>query len=427
MPSFGHHSFTLTWKMSLGSVPLIIFAVRITLAFLGTFMNTLNIIVLCMFSKDINQTSQLVINLAFADVTVCLSDFGSILLFFILPRYYFATKVCVISFYKAFQAAGFLVTLFAVAFIAVNNYVMVLKPLRYRMIITRRLVKRSVIMFWILSFSTSVLIVVLPVLSKERSQIVERYLNSFKIYNDTRVGNVAHNKTILTYTQDYINNNTLLTRKEKYVHSNTLLTHTEKYVYNKTLLTQTEKYENLINEVNILSENTSHSSNIDGFKSRNSELIALWNRLESFNSTDFTFCEQMVLSYSMPEFTYILSFLGVLFCIILLIIVYSRICCEISALSRRSQEMTGHRLRQRKTTMTTFLIVFSFILCWLPGSMLYFAFGDSISDPSILSFSRTMFILQLVNTIFDAMLYALRLPEVRVCFGKLKAWCCSLR
>ena len=364
-------------------------------------MNTLNIIVLCMFSKEINQTSQLVINLAFADVTVCLSDVGSILLSFILPRYYVATKVCVISFYKAFQAAGFLVTLFAVAFIAVNNYVMVLKPLRYRMIITRRLVKRSVIMVWILSFSTSVLIVVLPVLSKERSQIVERYLNRFKIDNDTRVGNVAHNKTMLTYTQNYI--------------------------YNNTLLTQTEKYENPINEVNVLAENTSHSSNIDGFELRNSELIALWNRLESSNSTDITFCEQMALSYSMTEFTYIMSFLGVVFCIILLIIVYSKICCEISALSGRSQEMTGHRLRQRKTTVTTFLIVFSFILCWLPGSMLYFAFGDSISDPRILSFSRTMFILQLVNTIFDAVLYALRLPEVRVCFGKLKARCCSLR
>ena len=400
--------------MSLGSIALIIFAVRITLAFLGTLMNTLNIIVLCIFSKDINQTSQLVINLAFADVTVCLSDFGSILLSFILPRYYISTKVCVISFYKAFQAAGFLVTLFAVAFIAVNNYVMVLKPLRYRMIITRRLVKRSVIMVWILSFSTSVLIVVLPGLSNERSQIVERYLNRFKIDNDTRVGNVAHNKTMLTYTQHYIYNNTLFT-------------HTEKHVYNKTLLTQTEKYENPINEVNILSEHTSHSSNIDGFELRNSELIALWNRLESSNSTDVTFCEQMALSYSMPEFTYIMSFLGVLFCIILLIIVYSRICCEISALSRRSQEMTGQRLRQRKTTVTTFLIVFSFIMCWFPGSMLYFAFGDTISDPRNLSFSRTIFILQLVNTIFDAMLYALRLPEVRVCFGKLTARCCNLR
>ena len=396
--------------MSLGSVALIIFAVRITLAFLGTFMNTLNIIVLCMFSKDINQTSQLVINLAFADITVCLSDFGSILLSFILPRYYISTKVCVISFYKAFQAAGFLVTLFAVAFIAVNNYVMVLKPLRYRMIITRRLVKRSVIMVWILSFGTSVLIVVLPVLSKERSHIVERYLNSLKIDNDTRVGNIAHNKTMLTYTQNY-------------TYNNTLFTHTEEYVDNKTLLTQTEKYENPTNEVNILADNTSHSSNIDGFKLRNSELIALWNRLESSNSTDVTFCEQMVLSYSMPEFTYIMSFLGVLFCIILLIIVYSRICCEISALSRRSQEMTGHRLRQRKTTVTSFLIVFSFIFCWFPGSMLYFAFGDSISDPRNLSFSRTIFISQLINTIFDAMLYALRLPEVRVCFGKLKARC----
>ena len=59
--------------------------------------------------------------------------------------------------------------------------------------------------------------------------------------------------------------------------------------------------------------------------------------------------------------------------------------------------------------------------------MLYFAFGDTISDPRNLSFSRTIFILQLVNTIFDALLYALRLPEVRVCFGKLKARCCSLR
>ena len=372
-------------------------------------MNTLNIIVLCRFSKDINQTSRLVINLAFADITVCLSDFGSILLSFILPKYYFPTKFCFISFYKAFQAAGFLVTLFAVAFITVNNYVMVLKPLRYKMIITYRLVNRSVIMLWILSFSISVLIVVLPVMTEERSHM----MNRFSTDNGSHTENIAQNNIMLTY-------------KDKHGYNNTLPTYTEDYGRNNTLLTHTEKYAKPVNEVNIQAENTSHSIT-DGFDFRHSDLIALWNRLNSSNSTDVTLCEQMVLGYSFIDAIYKMSFLGVLLCIILLIFVYSRICCEISALSRRSQEMTGHSLRQRKTTITTFLIVFSFIMCWFPGPILYFAVGGHLIDPGNLFLLRTIFILQLVNTIIDPFLYALRLPEVQVCYGKLKARCCRLR
>ena len=277
------------------------------------------------------------------------------------------------------------------------------------MIITYRLVNISVIMMWILSFSLSVLIAVLPVMTEERSHM----MNRFSTDNGSNMANIAQNNTMLTY-------------KDKHGYNNTLSTYTEEYGRSNTLLTHTEKYANPVNEVNILAENTSHSIT-DGFDFRHSDLRALLNRLDSSNSTDVTFCEQMVLGYSFIDVIYRMSFLGVLLCIILLIFVYSRICCEISALSRRSQEMTGHSLRQRKTTVTTFLIVFSFVICWFPGPMLYFAVGGYLIDPGNLFLLRTIFILQLVNTIIDPFLYALRLPEVRVCYGKLKARCCRLR
>ena len=118
---------------------------------------------------------------------------------------------------------------------------------------------------------------------------------------------------------------------------------------------------------------------------------------------------------------YLIFAFGTILCLFILIFSYCRMCLEIRKLSNRSYRMTGHTISQRKALITTFFIVFSFLLCWLPASLWHtvasFRDGPVFFDSRI-SVKTVLFLLQSVNKIIDPILSAFRLPEVRCCYHK---------
>ena len=141
---------------------------------------------------------------------------------------------------------------------------------------------------------------------------------------------------------------------------------------------------------------------------------------------DMSLCE-MFAGWSL-ESKGILTGLCSLLCTTLMIIVYCCICCRVKGLQQRTERQTGVQTSSRKTVITTSLIVGSFLLAWGPPSwlllMIPFAIGTGSMRPAARALVTSAHVLQVLNATLDALIYAMRLEEIRksyrLAFHKLK-------
>ena len=392
----------------------IIYICRIVLSLIGIFLNSANIIVLCVSQRKISPMCRLVINLAVADISVCLCDIWSILIVVIFSGRYEATTFCTISFYTFLQIATFWATLFSVMFIALNNYLMVLKPLKYDTLVTRSFVNRSVIMLWTSVVVLSGIGVVLPGFIQTDSAL--KGLFNFRYKNAS-----TSNSSFLDYNNKSAN---LQSPNLQYPPVDSIrpggIPRTDLHIHTNLVASSMKKSDKQARAFTLRSLNSTNDWNhAVGF--RNNDLI------DYLNSTKLSFCDKMYFNFVFDP--YFIFTIGTIVCVVLLLFMYCRICCEIRRYSRRSYTMTRHTVKQRRSTITTLSIVISFLVCWMPCSMnfLVIYLDDSMQWEYSVVYRNTMFIFQLINTIIDPILYAYRLLEVRKCYKQLLKRCKGIK
>ena len=351
----------------------VLYLCRLIFSFCGIFLNLSNIVVICVASRKSSPMCRLVINLAIADMSVCVCDILSAAKNLLI----WAFKMCAKSVYIFLQISSFLATLLAVIFIAINNYLMILKPLQYGAIITATRVSRTAVVMWILVLLFSSVLIILPVFIQPESALMQYFESEIK-----------H-----TYGYSDYQNSTLVS-----VFTDSNSTH---------------------NDSSVLS----HGNSFFRFKENNTETsgsytVYMGRLLSYMNSTRLSWvCFQM--NHNLMFNPYLIFAAGTFIGLLILIFTYCRICCEIRNLSDRSHRMTGHSVSQRKSSIITFLIVLSFLLCWMPGALVV-TVTSFLNKHTFVNYEPTMwntlFILQVVNTIIDPVLYAFRLQEVRVCY-----------
>ena len=384
----------------------VIYLCRLILSLVGIILNTTNIFVLCTSPGKISPMGRLVINLAVADITVCICDIWSILLVVIFPDHLSSSTFCAISFYTFLQIATFLATLLAVMLIAINNYLMVLKPLKHSRIVTRSFVNRSVVLLWSSAVILSGIAVVLPGLAQSDSDMKKHFNNNTDNVSNIYTGNQTY------FSQGEVSKHTGM---HQFVYDD--LTHTEKKqlsglnIHTNLVASGMKKSRKRTKAapLSLIQYNSSRYKN-RAFGLRTDQLI------KYVNSTKLSFCDKIYFNFVFDP--YIIFTAGTLTSVLLLLLMYCRICGEIRRFANRSYLMAGHSVSRRKSTITTFFIVFSFLLCWLPSStnFLVIYFDDSMQWEYSAVYRNTVFIFQLINTIIDPILYAFRLPEVRKCY-----------
>ena len=144
--------------MELGNLPDI-YLCRIVFSFTGICLNILNIVVLCVSSIKISPMCRLVINLAAADICVCVWTTAQDFLISINDWTTFSSAA---SFYTFLHVSSFIGTLLAVILIAINSYFMVVKPLKYSTLFTVSRIRRPAVMMWASAIVESGMSVVFP-------------------------------------------------------------------------------------------------------------------------------------------------------------------------------------------------------------------------------------------------------------------------
>ena len=384
----------------------IVYLCRISLSFTGIVLNLLNIIVLCVSSTKISPIGRLVINLAVADISVCVCDIWSIVQDFVISENDWISRFCAATFYTFLQISSFMVTLLAVVLIAINNYLMVIKPLYYSTLVTSPCICRSAAVMWISAIVLTAMAVVLPGGIQTDSSLAKhfefrkgRIFESLEIENKSEAAFLAGLNITSGDTSRLSGINIM---NDIHIHPNA-----------------TRESDNQSDVQISLFRNDDTDLYDDLF---DSEMNIYLNYLNSTHPASICF----KLYYSFYFNPYYIFTIGTFISILILLFTYCRMCCEICQLSKRSYRMTGHGISQRKSSITTCFIILSFLICWLPGSFIlsmFAYFPGSDNGVASVGMANTMFILQVVNAIIDPVLYALRLPEVRHCYRDIFKSC----
>jgi len=110
-----------------------------------------------------------------------------------------------------------------------------------------------------------------------------------------------------------------------------------------------------------------------------------------------------------------------------LLCVYLRIYCIVRRLLHDSVFMYQYRGHHSKTFITTFLIIISFAICWLPLSLFKISVlimmqnSNKLDTNTLFYVHECLFILYQVNTLIDPILYAVRLQEVQNGYKRLRS------
>ena len=390
----------------------IIYLCRITLALIGITLNAMNIIVLCVGPRKVTPVCKFVINLAVADISVCLCDIWSIILVVIYRNHLSSAAFCAISLYTFLQMATFLATLLAVIVIATHSYFMVLKPFEHGSLFTGKFVSRSVTAMWLTSIVLSGLAVTLPGIVQDGVSLKRNFdikLNDVN-YSGVNYSGPHSNSSMTKMLSTSFNVSENLTFADQ--------EHHEKLEVHSNFVTRSmrrAKIQALRAASRVTHNNISRTARrLD---------VNVNDLVKYLKTTELTFCDKMYFNFVFDP--YLIFTLGTILCVFIMIFVYCRICCEMRQYSRRSYTMAGQKVSQSRSTVTTFLIVLSFIICWMPCSVnfLLIFFNDSLQTENSVIYRNTVFIFQLLNTIVDPMLYALRLPEVRRAYRSLFRSC----
>jgi len=133
-----------------------------------------------------------------------------------------------------------------------------------------------------------------------------------------------------------------------------------------------------------------------------------------------SFCEHLNMEGLKNELIVIIFIFVVL---LILIVVYIRLYCLVKRMISRDV-LEGRQSNSFKATVTTFLIISSFALCWCPLALFHFTLyvkppnaNDDIEQ--LLLINNTLFTLLLFNSICDPAIYAIRRSEVKQGYVRL--------
>lgn len=164
-----------------------------------------------------------------------------------------------------------------------------------------------------------------------------------------------------------------------------------------------------------------------------SDPISVWPERRHLNR--FNLCEMTFMTPYQGEYTvFAIAFI----CLFIMLFIYIRIYVQINQQHtarqfRLQEDKRRHHVlefkRNKKALMTTLMILGSFVLCWLPLCLFQIILLVQVSidasalrgnEASLLNVDKFLYDLLLLNAIFDPIVYAIRMPEVR--FGYRRLW-----
>ncbi|XP_052764182.1 melanocyte-stimulating hormone receptor-like [Mya arenaria] len=152
-------------------------------------------------------------------------------------------------------------------------------------------------------------------------------------------------------------------------------------------------------------------------------VLDLFVSLPSFRKKETTFCDH-VNTVNRTTFNY--EFVIVIFIFIVLVgllIIYTRICYQVRKLVQDDRHNRLESSRSMKAIVTTFLIIGTFALCWCPiglyHTVLYILRPDfskmtKAAIDKLLLVNSILFLLVILNTLCDPVIYAVRRSEVKL-------------
>ncbi|XP_052762935.1 melanocyte-stimulating hormone receptor-like [Mya arenaria] len=152
-------------------------------------------------------------------------------------------------------------------------------------------------------------------------------------------------------------------------------------------------------------------------------VLDLFVSLPSFRKEETTFCDH-VNTVNRTTFNY--EFVIVIFIFVVLVgllIIYTRICYQVRKLVRDDRHNRLQSSHSMKAIVTTFLIIGTFALCWCPiglyHTVLYILRPDfskmtTAAIDKLLLVNAILFLLVILNTLCDPVIYALRRSEVKL-------------
>ena len=125
----------------------------------------------------------------------------------------------------------------------------------------------------------------------------------------------------------------------------------------------------------------------------------------------------------------------VVICFLVTAIVYTRVYLEVRRHQRLESEQNLQAKKNKRAFCTTVLSLLAFVVCWFPNVIvqvyyqIYHPRRNPYNDPNKIFLLLTIRILggstMLLNGLFDPLIYALRLKEVRAIWRK--TWCCCCK
>ena len=159
-------------------------------------------------------------------------------------------------------------------------------------------------------------------------------------------------------------------------------------------------------------------------------LSPMWE-IQKYRNSTYNYCEYAWTTSYQEEYT---MFTIALLCLCLMMFMYIRIYQKVHC--RFQQEDMKKIARNRRALLTTFLILGSFMLCWLPTCLLQISLlVISHIKPEMLQnihqclliVDKYFYDLLLLNTLCDPIIYVVRISDVKAGYRQMFMKCFSLK
>lgn len=141
------------------------------------------------------------------------------------------------------------------------------------------------------------------------------------------------------------------------------------------------------------------------------------------------YCEVIMYNNFQGEY---LIMITTFICLVSISFIYLRIYCEVKAINSRLTYLQKDNFHNKKSLITTLLIIGTFILCWLPTCIFQIAMVIQIHVNrdmvqklfvTLLRANKYLYALLLLNSVCDPIIYAVRLKDVQMGYYKLLSRC----
>lgn len=135
---------------------------------------------------------------------------------------------------------------------------------------------------------------------------------------------------------------------------------------------------------------------------------------------EFNMCERALYSNYQAEYLLILV---TILCFLGIGVIYTTLYCKIKNLNNFTITVSKNRMHNKKALVTTLIIIGTFAVCWLPDMIFQLAMiiQIQVDDSKVRDFivifvqaNNYLYVLLLCNSLCDPIIYAIRLPEVRL-------------